>query len=841
MSSVSDRKLRKIVQITAIFAGFALWHALIYTGRVVPISQSPAVPTFVRELGWMRPALLDAAGYAIGAAFIYFVAWFSGVIPSTAKAGSPKRAKSKAKTAKAAGKWTCVLGNLKWDRNSFCRGWLVTGGTGCGKTQCAINIVMHQVFINETGELNPAWGTGKLHLKEKELYARYEDSIKDPRAQAERLSRELEPFHEALYRTREECTSDEIDLSISEISKTDNKKPNKPSVPVAPASPPVAPQADDTATAIMPQPASPVPESVRRSRESREIPQRKKAVTEIARTAKIQADALSDPPNSETNAAPSPPKPVEEAVKEVELIELPQIMEIAESGVRMRVLEEQIAARQQQIDRIYGSFEEKRMELSKTMAKIEVNKYNVYPWGGICVDEKGLYWQTLVSMANHYHREHHLCLLQTRPDWAPSTWQPLARLNLLSDTRIPANTYANAIVETATTIAGGEGDKGFFKTQGESNIGWAIELYRQIGHAQKDSGWCELTGNPPLSPNLKNILEFLSKPAPSGREFPNKDYSLMPKGGQDNLFPVPGRPNLTKRGDGALLVNPVAYPKLIEAIEHFQNRYWSQPKDQLGGVQGTIYNYLAYFQNEEIAEVFCAENTFNFDDIEKGRIVCVAMPQKFQIERRYVCTLLKLLYYQLVLRRFDKSPEEFKRKNLLIAWQDEAQRFVTKHDGNVDVIREAGATTFMATQSKSSLLPPLGGKEKAEPIILNLRNRMIFKAADDICAQGSAEFLGKLERTKTSRTRNKPLTLNESVQFSKEEQFIVKPYQFRGMKDFTAYVCHAEGKVIKYVIAPKTTDGRFTPWWTAALRKQKIWKPLLMWKMGIRKDFTKVS
>jgi hypothetical protein len=38
-------------------------------------------------------------------------------------------------------------------------------------------------------------------------------------------------------------------------------------------------------------------------------------------------------------------------------------------------------------------------------------------WGGLCIDEKGVYWETLSAMAHHYGREHDLIHLQIeRPD-----------------------------------------------------------------------------------------------------------------------------------------------------------------------------------------------------------------------------------------------------------------------------------------------------------------------------------------------------------------------------------------------------------------------------------------
>ena len=54
------------------------------------------------------------------------------------------------------------LGGSTWNRNDFCRGWLITGDTGSGKT-FAINALLHTVFQNE-----PDWGG--LCCDEKGIY-----------------------------------------------------------------------------------------------------------------------------------------------------------------------------------------------------------------------------------------------------------------------------------------------------------------------------------------------------------------------------------------------------------------------------------------------------------------------------------------------------------------------------------------------------------------------------------------------------------------------------------------------------------------------------------------------
>lgn len=152
----------------------------------------------------------------------------------------------------------------------------------------------------------------------------------------------------------------------------------------------------------------------------------------------------------------------------------------------------------------------------------------------------------------------------------------------------------------------------------------------------------------------------------------------------------------------------------------------------------------------QIAEVFSPVqgSTFAFSDIDKGRIVLVTMPQAFQTERRYVNTFLKLLFYSHALRRFDKPAPQRAMDNVLILWADEAQRFMTASDDGtsdyncVDVIREAGATIVAAAQSTTSLVPPLGN-DKAKVLTLNLRNRLVFRSADEADAVQAADFLGK--------------------------------------------------------------------------------------------------
>jgi Type IV secretion-system coupling protein DNA-binding domain len=389
-------------------------------------------------------------------------------------------------------------------------------------------------------------------------------------------------------------------------------------------------------------------------------------------------------------------------------------------------------------------------------------------WGGLCIDDKGLYWETLSEMACHFGREDDLILLQVRPDdQSPAVWSPRHTYNLTSDRSVPYNTFAKAVVDTASSL-GQAGDKGFFKNQAQIHIAAALETLREIG--------ADVT-------------------------LDNAYHLLLDQGDLDEAMT-----DLASSHQSA---------RRRELSEHFSNRFLSQPPEQIGGVKETIANYLQAFITPDIAQVFCpAANTFDFADIDRGKIICVAMPQKFQLERRYVNTFLKMLFYTHALRRFDKPANERSRDNLLILWADEAQRFVTaSEDGMsdyncIDVIREAQATVVAAAQSSSSFIPPLG-REKARVFTLNLRNRLIFKAADEEGAVESADFLGKAKTIKRSWGYSAG---KRSCNYSEHDEHKIKPHVLRNLQKHTAVVVHCERGYRRKLLPPIDPNGTICRW-----------------------------
>ena len=228
-------------------------------------------------------------------------------------------------------------------------------------------------------------------------------------------------------------------------------------------------------------------------------------------------------------------------------------------------------------------------------------------WGGLCIDEKGVYWETLKAMTAHHHRSHDLIHIQIRPDDTNPSWVPEHRFNLTGNREIPFTTYAKFVVDTATSLGQGD-DKGFFKSQAQTHIAHALKLLFELRRPVTLAGAFELLSD---RAGLEETIETLCELLPTLRR--------------------------------------------VTVAGHFANRFLTQPDEQLGGVRETVGNYLQYFLTPEVAEVCCSsDSTFDIADVDTGKNSCRTMPQKFQTERRYVNTFLKLLFYNHALRRFDE-------------------------------------------------------------------------------------------------------------------------------------------------------------------------------------------
>ena len=172
--------------------------------------------------------------------------------------------------------------------------------------------------------------------------------------------------------------------------------------------------------------------------------------------------------------------------------------------------------------------------------------------------------------------------------------------------------------------------------------------------------------------------------------------------------------------------------------------------------------------------------------------------------------ILKSLFYLHVLRRYNLRAAERARKNLLVLWVDEAQRFVTTSKTGygeqtvVDLVREAHCAAVFATQSTTSLVGPLG-RDVAKIVALNLRNRMSFKAADQDDAEETAARLGKRKKRKVSWTSGRD---GRRQTVSMEEEFVVPPQELRRLRPHECLLIHCRGKHRRVVLPPLLPNGK---------------------------------
>lgn len=388
-------------------------------------------------------------------------------------------------------------------------------------------------------------------------------------------------------------------------------------------------------------------------------------------------------------------------------------------------------------------------------------------WGGVCVDDKGLYWETLTPMLRHLGRENDLILLKVRSPDAPSDWKPVHTFNFLDNPHLPFSAKAKIVCDVAASL-GQRSDQSFFRMQAQVQMEFAFHVLATAG----------------LSVTLKHAYDFLTL------ELLQKEIMQM------------------------LAEQDV--PVARSLVKHYDDSFVAQPPEQLGAVKTTLANYLKYFTEPTIAEIFCpSESSFRFDDLDRSKIVCVSLPQRYQIERRYINTLLKLSFYAHALRRFDKPASKRAADNLLILWADEAQKIVTASDDGmsdynvVDVIREARATVVAATQSYQSLIPPMGDERKAKVFIANMANRVTFCAADEESAKIAADTLGK---RKTKKRTVGYSGGKHSSSWTEEDKYWFEPHQLRKLRKFEAVVQHCNGGFRRVTLPPCSTDGKVPEW-----------------------------
>lgn len=378
--------------------------------------------------------------------------------------------------------------------------------------------------------------------------------------------------------------------------------------------------------------------------------------------------------------------------------------------------------------------------------------------GILALDTKGDLSEPLARIADDLACREQLVQLEVRPDNAPSDWKPAVTMNFLADPSIPYSTYAKILVDVATA-AGQKGGQSFFKVSAQTAIQNSFLALAALGQAV-------------TVPNCLQIIADLSRLQATGE---------------------------------ALEKLAANRPELDPLLRYFYELI-KQPPEQLGGIRSTVFNYLQPFTAPDIAEVLCPEKpSFSLSEIDSGKLISVKIPQKYQVEKKYIGLLLKVLFYLHALRRYDLSYEERSKRNLIVMVLDEAQESVlVSEDGIsdynvIDKIRGARATTINSTQSPTSYIPPMGNREKADVFLLNLGNKIYFTAADKLASEMLADSIGK--HTTKKRTYGRSLG-KSNMSWTEQDEHFIKPHVLRSLPKHTAIIKHCERRYKRVFLSP---------------------------------------
>src|SRR5260221_4972800 len=393
---------------------------------------------------------------------------------------------------------------------------------------------------------------------------------------------------------------------------------------------------------------------------------------------------------------------------------------------------------------------------SSGLNKLLISLTEYYPgWGALIFDPKGVYWRTVQIILDAAGSREDLAVLRVRsPQETTPDDQPL-RFNLIGDKSVPCSTYAQMIVDTHAAHRAGSaaGTSDFFNQRAMEHISKCFELMRALD----------------LPFNLRTAYNLLV----------NKDHL------KNSLDTVPDPPRARE---------------LLPLVQHFEPFYLNlKSEGQSEGELGTIGNFLAPYQQPAVAEVFCSDqpDTITIDQVDQGKKICLSISEEYAHERKYIFSILKLLFYQHGLRRLDLKacdPLAFWKKNLLVLVGEEFQDVVTSSVGGMSdysvsgKIREAKVALIVLTQSYVSLLAHHANKYKANAVVFNFGNRMIFRAADEECAKQSAAFIGKKIVKKRSRSVG---SRGVTYSYRDTEDYKCHPFLLREMPLYRAVLVHA--------------------------------------------------
>lgn len=397
-------------------------------------------------------------------------------------------------------------------------------------------------------------------------------------------------------------------------------------------------------------------------------------------------------------------------------------------------------------------------------------------WGGLWLDNKGNSHEDLRLILEKHGRTDDIRVLDVR-EGATKLYY-----NVLADPVFTAEALGAAIAEVVSDDGGK--NSAFFKRQAALHCTECIKGLRTLGkNATFKALYATLTDVDVTSNFISSLLELASPDQAANKE----------------------------AGKNPVIVNDEA----ARIATHFQSKFISMPGDQFGGVVGTITNCLYAFITPAVAELTSnptESNGFTFDDLEHGKVLCLSLPQVHLKERLALNALLKQLYYQYGMMRYDR-PQMGKALPVLCLWLDEGHHSLRRGESGdymfLDRLRAARCAAFVGMQGADSPVPMLG-QDVAEATIKHLRSWFVFSPADAKAKKAVQEYIGKHEIQKMTRGFSGG---RATVSRSPSDEYILKDKELTGLKNYRCHIFHVGNKrLTKFVRLPHCEPAKgFVP------------------------------
>ncbi|MDD4932070.1 MAG: type IV secretion system DNA-binding domain-containing protein [Methylacidiphilaceae bacterium] len=215
--------------------------------------------------------------------------------------------------------------------------------------------------------------------------------------------------------------------------------------------------------------------------------------------------------------------------------------------------------------------------------------------------------------------------------------------------------------------------------------------------------------------------------------------------------------------------------------------------EQLMGILGTVKTMLKWYADPLVERVCFAEApTQDLSALDQGKVFVLSVPERYEIQRRLLATLLKTWFYHHAMSRYDLPTQDRYKRRLLLLVADEYQEVVTGADSahadhrDLALIRDTGCAVVAGTQLYSSVVATLGNQDRAKTVLGNFGSWLIYRPGDPDTAQFCSSLLGvKKERKITHGRQGQSWTEEEKPTWPADKLF--------RLPNFTCLIKHESG------------------------------------------------